>query len=427
MKFSTANVLVGSATLASAFPAAILKKVANDPALRARAAEIEASHPKRQVTADGATALFEPVPMFNAQDQYVDVSNTSGHAWVAPGESDLRGPCPGLNAFANHGFLPHNGYATITQFIEATNSVVGMGPDLAAFLAVLGASIDGDGTAWSIGGTPPASVGDSLAPLGNGISGSHNKYESDASPTRPDLYETGNDYETQADQFNQLISMSPGGSVDLNSLTEFRSTRFDTQIQNNPYFFNGPFTGVLVQPAAYTFIYRFMANHSQENPYGLLSYDTVASWFGMTMNGDTYVANQGMERIPDNWYKRALAYPYTNEYFLADVANAAALYPKFLDIGGNTGTTNSFTGVNVEDLSGGLYNAQTLSQNNGFACLAYQFAAQVKPDVALGALTSLTNALSPILGQLSCPTLEAKDESQLETFPGYSKSGVAPS
>lgn len=72
------------------------------------------------------------------------------------------------NAFANHGFLPHNGYATITQFIEATNSVVGMGVQLAAFLAVLGAGIDGDGISWSIHGTPPPGVGGPLSGFGNG-------------------------------------------------------------------------------------------------------------------------------------------------------------------------------------------------------------------------------------------------------------------
>lgn len=72
------------------------------------------------------------------------------------------------NAFANHGFLPHNGYATITQFIEATNSVVGMGVQLAAFLAVLGAGIDGDGISWSIHGTPPPGVGGPLSGFGHG-------------------------------------------------------------------------------------------------------------------------------------------------------------------------------------------------------------------------------------------------------------------
>lgn len=78
----------------------------------------------------------------------------------------------------NHNFLPHNGYATIAQFLDATMNVVGMGPGLAGFLAVYGAVIDGDGGSWSIGGTPP----DEYLPSppingqkGNGISGSHNK------------------------------------------------------------------------------------------------------------------------------------------------------------------------------------------------------------------------------------------------------------
>lgn len=95
--------------------------------------------------------------------------------------------------------------------------------------------------------------------------------------------------------------MSPDNNVTMDTLTAFRSSRFDTQVANNPYFFNGPFTGVLVQPAAYTFIYRFMANHSAENPYGLLDYAVLQSWFGITGESGSYTANQGQERIPDAW------------------------------------------------------------------------------------------------------------------------------
>ena len=157
----------------SAFPGAILEAVKNDPELQARANEILEA---RQSGADAATKVFEPVPIFNKAAQYVDVSKGSGNEWVKPGPNDLRGPCPGLNAFANHGFLPHNGYATIAQFVDATTNVVGMGAGLAAFLAAFGAAIDGDGTAWSIGGTPPASIAGPLGAQGNGISGSHNKY-----------------------------------------------------------------------------------------------------------------------------------------------------------------------------------------------------------------------------------------------------------
>lgn len=39
----------------------------------------------------------QPPAGFNAEEQYVDVSEGSGHEWVAPGASDLRGQCPGLN------------------------------------------------------------------------------------------------------------------------------------------------------------------------------------------------------------------------------------------------------------------------------------------------------------------------------------------
>lgn len=52
---------------------------------------------------------------FNAEDQFVDVREGSGHEWQAPGPNDLRGECPGLNAAANHGFAPRNGIWTIEE------------------------------------------------------------------------------------------------------------------------------------------------------------------------------------------------------------------------------------------------------------------------------------------------------------------------
>jgi hypothetical protein len=176
-----------------------------------------------------------------------------------------------------------------------------MGPTLSTFLSVLGGTLDGNLLNWSIGGTPSLTQGGATGILGNGLIGSHNKYEADASPTRPDLYQAGNNYKTVTSQFQALIDYSPGGVVTLESLTEFRSHRFDTQKATNPYFFNGPFSGVLVQPAAYTFIFRFMANHSAENPIGVLPYDVVQSWFGVQGSNGNYNAVQGSERIPENW------------------------------------------------------------------------------------------------------------------------------
>jgi hypothetical protein len=249
-------------------------------------------------------------------------------------------------------FLPHNGYATVQQYIDTTMKVVGMGPNLALFLSVYGGAIDGDVLSWSLGGTPSLAQGGVTGILGNGLIGSHNKYEGDASPTRPDLYEAGNNWMTVTSQFQDLINYSPNNEVTMESLTNFRSHRFDQQVANNPYFFMGPFSGVLVQPAAYTFIYRFMANHSAENPTGKLTHDVLQSWFGVQGSNNNYNAVQGTERIPENWvritlpvlyiesiltssqYRRALEYPYETTYFVADAVNAALLHSKFLDIGG---------------------------------------------------------------------------------------------
>jgi hypothetical protein len=103
MHFSSCQLFVATLVpLANAFPAAMLQAAASDPSILARAEEISRSVAGRQAGAGAATLLFEPVPTFNAQKQFINVTKGSGHEYVAPGPNDLRGPCPGLNAFANH-------------------------------------------------------------------------------------------------------------------------------------------------------------------------------------------------------------------------------------------------------------------------------------------------------------------------------------
>ncbi|KAN0106888.1 Cloroperoxidase [Hyaloscypha variabilis] len=366
-------------------------------------------------------------PGFSASEQYV--STTGANAFVPPGPDDLRGPCPGLNAMANHAYIPHNGVATITEFIQGTYDVFGMGTDLATFLAVYGAVFDGDLTSWSIGGPPSSSLLSSIGLLGTpqGISGSHNKYEADVSPTRPDLYEYGNDYKVILPQFEEMYAqpLGPNG-YDLTALTPFRASRFQQSIDNNPYFFNAPFSGVLVQPAAYTFIYRFMSNKSEEYPEGYLDGEVLKSFFAITGDPDSgFTWTEGNERIPDNWYKRAIGDEYTIPYFNLDLTAAAAQYPQFLDVGGNTGKTNTFTGVDIENLTGGVYNLQTLAQGNNAACFAFEFAQQAAPDLLKGLFSSITHplsqlndALGTVFSELSCPQLKSIDTSQFSNYPG---------
>lgn len=74
------------------------------------------------------------------------------------------------------GYIPHNGFATISQFISGTYAGLGMATDLAGFLAVYGSIVDGNGQGWSIGGVPHT-----------GILGAHGNYETDSSPLKSDL------------------------------------------------------------------------------------------------------------------------------------------------------------------------------------------------------------------------------------------------
>ena len=103
MQLSILNLILASLVpFINAFPAAVLDAATRDPMLLTHPEKISKPLAGRQAGADAATTLFEPVPIFNAEKQYINVTKGSGHEYVAPGPNDLRGPCPGLNAFANH-------------------------------------------------------------------------------------------------------------------------------------------------------------------------------------------------------------------------------------------------------------------------------------------------------------------------------------
>jgi hypothetical protein len=98
MRYSTA-VIGAAAFLASevaAFPAAAFEYAAK--------AERD---PETMANLRRAQDKFESKPRavgFDASKQYV--SNKGTYAFVAPDLTvDSRGPCPGLNAMANHGYL----------------------------------------------------------------------------------------------------------------------------------------------------------------------------------------------------------------------------------------------------------------------------------------------------------------------------------
>ena len=89
MKYS----LVAAATLAgqaAAFPAKMFEAIAE----RQPESYIEMKDKLQKRQAFGVNVGFDPAKQY--------ISTSGANKFVAPGPNDIRGPCPGLNALANH-------------------------------------------------------------------------------------------------------------------------------------------------------------------------------------------------------------------------------------------------------------------------------------------------------------------------------------
>ncbi|KAK5123917.1 hypothetical protein LTR85_002114 [Meristemomyces frigidus] len=369
-----------------------------------------------------------PCTTFDAEDQLVSI--TGAHAYASPGAGDIRGPCPGLNAAANHGYLPRNGIASIEQTVSGLGALYNMQAELATALSAYAIAVDGNVVegVLSIGGPlPPDDLTGALLGTGQGISYSHNNYEGDSSIGRNDAYlNNGDAHSLNITKFESVYAV--GGTEDRYTLDKFRA-RFeevqDESIANNPYYFTGAFSTVVVVPAAYNFVINFMSNHTESEPSGYLDGYNLKTFFG--------VWERGQERVPEAWYRRPSTNQYTANDVFEDVAIGYAAYPNTLRFGGNTGKPNSFVGLDVANLTGGVYNAEDLTQGNNLACFSYSLLEQGIPDFLnqaindLGPVTDLINSdVGPIVGGLSCPQQGKYDVGLFDQFPGYTYRPTGP-
>lgn len=90
--------------------------------------------------------------IFDAALQAVDVVNQ--YPWQAPGPTDQRGPCAGLNALANHGLISRSGILTTEDVIYGLVNATGLSMDATTFLHTTTTFFDGDPITgrFSIGG-----------------------------------------------------------------------------------------------------------------------------------------------------------------------------------------------------------------------------------------------------------------------------------
>ncbi|KAI1743859.1 Chloroperoxidase [Xylaria scruposa] len=377
--------------------------------------------------------------------------NVSGkYAFKAPDlqNGDLRGPCPGLNALANHGYIPHDGIVGFLDVLGPANTVYGMSLDLITLLAGVVTAYVGNPASlhpgFSIGGVSSKSsniLGNLLGLLGKprGLIGSHNIIESDSSPTRNDLYVTGNAYTMNMTLFERLLGFAgDDGFITMDGLADFAADRFSESIATNPIFYYGPYSGTIARNAGYAFMGRFLSNNTKEYPLGgHLSKEVLSSFFGVSQENGVNVYKEGHERIPENWYRRTVDYSLVD--YNLDLVAWAVKYPALLSIGGNQGQVNTFAGVDIADLTGGVLNAATLLEGNNLICFALTALKTFAPN-SLSTIVKLIgtplelvdNVLAAPLLDLACPaftdlSLGGEDlwSALLDHYPGAKKNGIA--
>lgn len=259
------------------------------------------------------------------------------------------------------------------------------------------------------------------------ILGSHNNYETDSSPLKSDLSQYGSNTKLVMSQFFSLYNRQPDASTanyNLEVLRDFRKERYYESIAKNPNFAYLPFSGIEVSQAAFTFIYRFMANKSAENPEGVLNKEVLKSFMSISGPEDNLKWTPGNERIPDNWYKRNAADEYSVPYFEADILYFAETVPEVLGLGCNKGAVNTFSPIDPSQLTSGAYTAQQIAKSP--LCFAAAFA-KVEIPLITGLATSSLGPLNTLLDGLTtgmnCAKIGSVNQTALTACPGFSLYG----
>lgn len=372
---------------------------------------------------------FFPSKQFDAQDQYVDVSPGSGHEFRSPTKHQIRGPCPGLNAAANHGFTSRTGVFDYQDTTQGLFDAFALGKDFSNILFVF--SIFNSGSLvdmkWSIGGPMKTTTVGGLLGKGLGLSNSHNKYEGDSSPARGDAYlHHGDAHSLVIGNYANIIKHAgKKDNYDFASMRKHIVYTHEYTIKNNPYGFFGP--GFFVSPIAHEFVTAFMSNHSADNVGGTLPKSILNSFFAVKEDKNGKMTwMPGQDRIPDNWYRRPSNNPYGVAAAFGDLGLTIKENPEIADIGGNMGKPNSYAGIEIEDLTGGVFNSKNLLKGNNLACFAVQGLTIAIP----GATSALQKKATPFakmadkilggqLAALNCPQIKKYDTAKFKKYPGW--------
>ncbi|KAJ3533548.1 heme-thiolate peroxidase [Fusarium decemcellulare] len=380
---------------------------------------------------------------FNPKEQLIDVHGD--HEFQPPNweAGDVRGLCPGLNTLANHNYLPRNGVATWLQYVEAVGKVWGMSADLSSILATLGVVLGGDLPTFSFSQAGWSKhLNNNLGGLlgtPRGLDGAHPFFEVDGSPTRGDLYDpSGNNNDMNMTYFMELYNLQKGAKDPNYSIDVFfqhNKNRWYQTIATNPYAWFGPVSGWMTRGSPYAFASRLAANRSAEYPdEGRLDKATLKSFFSVYGPEDNMKYVVGHERIPENFYRRRYT-DYGVAATFADVITHSS--PEVLSIGGNTHGVNTFAGIDLHDLTGGAFNAESLLHGNNMLCYSLNGIKTITPNSMSSLFATLSPvvdlllaAVEPVMGSFNCPVykdLSVNGTSWFDfnhkTYPGFRKAG----
>ncbi|KAF5555876.1 cercosporin resistance protein [Fusarium mexicanum] len=359
----------------------------------------------------------------------------ASHPFKAPGKTDQRGPCPGLNTLANHGYIPRNGIATIGQIQAGTAKLFNMGADLSALLAVGGAVDGGDilSQKMSIGG-PDNRVGllngalNKIFGKPSGIAG-HGKFnEGDASATREDFYLKGDNISFKPELFKQMHqqALAKGdGTYNVDAIKEHFKNRYrDSKAVNKQFYFNVPSAAVVM--GAYYFVPGFFSNGTI-GAGGIANEASITSFYGAKPKRENAWKDKDLEythvpeRIPEQgWYRRAT--PMT---ILEAVGGILDVYLYAQPALGGSGADGSWV-VGPLDLP---------KDPQGLSCFLYNaifanFPSELFNSVKLlqSILNGVSDALVPGYKTLGCKVNfpDAKGSSGSKEFAAYEKNFVGP-
>eukprot|EP00475_Leptophrys_vorax_P028432 TRINITY_DN410_c0_g1_i2.p1 TRINITY_DN410_c0_g1~~TRINITY_DN410_c0_g1_i2.p1 ORF type:complete len:257 (+),score=66.23 TRINITY_DN410_c0_g1_i2:57-773(+) len=220
------------------------------------------------------------------------------NSWSPAGVGDKRSPCPALNTLANHGYVNHNGSRILqSDFANALVNVYQIDAALAEGFA---------DAAFSLGVGYSDAAGNKYFDLD--ALDRHNVIEHDASLTREDFGDNGDNFTPQEYLIEQLKGLSEDGqSLGFSEMAKARKLRVSQESSCDPTY--------SLDETRETFAYFEAAFTVRVLGQGTsIPLDFVDSFFMY-------------ERIPNGWV--APSPGYNNAQLMDDVANLKNLTASF--------------------------------------------------------------------------------------------------